>query len=98
MVVCMRKLGEALPQVVRDLGITRRTREARALLAWPQVVGNLLAKDARPLRLSGRVLWVSARSPSLAHQLHIESARIVERINELVGEPVVGEIRFRQEG
>jgi hypothetical protein len=93
----MRKVGEALPQLMRDLGISRRTKEARALWAWPQVVGDFLAKDARALRLSGRVLWVAARSPSLAHQLHIESPRIIERINRLVGEAVVSEIRFRQE-
>jgi hypothetical protein len=50
------------------------------------------------LRLSGGTLWVSASSTALAHQLHLERGRLIDRLNDMIGAPVVHEIRFRQRG
>jgi hypothetical protein len=41
---------------------------------------------------------VSASSPALAHQLHLERTMLIERLNEAIGVPAVREIRFRQSG
>ena len=94
----MRRLGEALPRALTSLGISRRTREAQALWLWPQVIGPHLASESRALRLTGGTLLVSASSPALAHQLHLERSMLIERLNQAIGVPAVREIRFRQEG
>jgi hypothetical protein len=94
----MRKLAAALPQTLRSLGIARRTREAQALWLWPAILGPDLVKEAPALRLAGGTLWVSASSTALAHQLHLERGRLIERLNAMIGAPVVREIRFRQSG
>lgn len=94
----MRRIGEALPQTLRTLGISRRTREAQALWVWPQVLGSDLAREAKALKLTGGTLWVSTSSTALAHQLHLERGRLLERLNNLIGATVVREIRFRQHG
>lgn len=94
----MRKIGAALPQTLRALGIARRTREAQVLWLWPQILGPDLVKEAQALRLTGGTLWVSASSTALAHQLHLERSRLIEHLNEMIGVPVVHEIRFRQQG
>ena len=92
----MRKVGEALPRALKSLGISRRTREAQALWLWPQVVGPDLARETRALRLTGGILWVTASSTPLAHQLHLERSRLIERLNLMIGAPAIREIRFRQ--
>ncbi len=94
----MRSIGEALPRALKSLGISRRTREAQALWLWPQVIGLNLARESRALRLTGGTLLVTASSPALAHQLHLERLMLIERLNEAIGVPAVREIRFRQEG
>ena len=94
----MRKLGAALPQTLRALGISRRTREAQALWLWPQLLGPDLVKEAQAVRLTGGTLWVTASSTALAHQLHLERSGLMERLNNMIGAPVVREIRFRQKG
>ena len=91
----MRRIDAALPHTLRALGIARRTREAQALYCWPQVMGEL-ARETRALKLAGGTLWVTASSTALAHQLHLERVRLLERLNELIGAPVVRDIRFRQ--
>lgn len=94
----MRSIGEALPRALKSLGISRRTREAQALWLWPQVIGPHLARESRALKLTGGTLLVTASSPALAHQLHLERMMLIERINQAIGVPAVREIRFRQEG
>jgi hypothetical protein len=94
----MRSVGEALPRTLRSLGISRRTREAQALLLWPQVIGPGLARESRAIKLTGGSLLVTASSPALAHQLHLERTMLIERLNQGIGVPAVREIRFRQTG
>jgi len=94
----MRSIGEALPRALKSLGISRRTREAQALWLWPEVIGQHLAKESHALKLTGGTLLVTASSPALAHQLHLERTMLIERLNAAIGAPAVREIRFRQEG
>jgi hypothetical protein len=94
----VRSIGAALPQTLKSLGISRRTREAQALWLWPQIVGDHLAHETHAVKLTGGTLWVTASSPALAHQLHLERGILIERINEAIGAPAVREIRFRQVG
>jgi hypothetical protein len=93
----MRKIDAALPNTLRALGITRRTREAQAIFLWPVVMGEL-ARESQALKLTGGTLWVTATSPALAHQLHLERGGLMDRLNAMIGAPVVREIRFRQRG
>ncbi len=92
----MRSIGAALPKTLTSLGITRRTREAQALWLWPQVVGEHLARETKALKLTGGTLLVTASSPALAHQLHLERTLLIDRLNERIGARAVREIRFRQ--
>jgi hypothetical protein len=94
----VRSIGAALPKTLKALGISRRTREAQALWLWPQLVGEHLAHETHAIKLTGGTLWVTASSPALAHQLHLERGILIERINEGIGAPAVREIRFRQVG
>jgi predicted nucleic acid-binding Zn ribbon protein len=94
----VRSIGAALPKTLKSLGISRRTREAQALWLWPQLVGEHLARETHAVKLTGGTLWVTASSPALAHQLHLERSILIDRLNEAIGAPTVREIRFRQTG
>ena len=94
----MRRVGEALPRALKSLGISRRTREAQAIWLWPQLVGPQLARETRAVKLTGSTLWVTASSTPLAHQLHLERGGLINRLNLMIGAPVVHEIRIRQSG
>ena len=94
----MRSVGEALPRALKSLGISRRTREAQAIWLWPQVIGPNLALESQALKLTGGTLLVTASSPALAHQLHLERTMLIARLNEAIGAQAVREIRFRQAG
>jgi hypothetical protein len=65
---------------------------------WPQVIGAHLARESHALKLTGGTLLVTASSPALAHQLHLERMLLIDRLNQAIGASAVREIRFRQEG
>jgi len=92
----MRSVKDVLPATLRSLGISRRTREAQALLLWSEVVGQPLAAETEALRLRGTTLWVRTSSTALAHQLHLEKPQLLTRLNEAIGAPAVRDIRFLQ--
>lgn len=50
------------------------------------------------MKLAGGTLWITATSAALAHQLHLERGVLIQRLNDMIGAPVVREIRFRQAG
>jgi hypothetical protein len=62
------------------------------------VIGSHLARESRALKLTGGTLLVTASSPALAHQLHLERTMLIDRLNQAIGASAVREIRFRQEG
>jgi predicted nucleic acid-binding Zn ribbon protein len=56
---------------------------------WEAIVGPQLAQHTAPLRLSGGVLVLAARSPLWAAEVRQLGAVIVRRVNERLGEGMV---------
>jgi hypothetical protein len=76
------KLGNLLGRVVsRQPGAAQLT-EHRVRLAFRQVVGDSLADGCESIEVHGTTLSVSTSNPALAHQLRLDSERLMQRINE----------------
>jgi hypothetical protein len=76
-----------------------RDDPARRLAAiWPDVVGAEVAANARPVQLKKGRLAVSASSSVWAQTLQFMGDAIAARLNERLGEGVVGQVVFRHAG
>jgi hypothetical protein len=76
------KLGNLLGRVVsRQPGAAQLT-EHRLRLAFRQVVGDSLADGCESIEVRGTTLSISTSNPALAHQLRLDSERLMQRINE----------------
>jgi Dna[CI] antecedent, DciA len=63
--------------------------------SWPEIVGTLLARRTRPLRLAGHRLFVMCHGSSLRQELTFHKREILRKFNSLVGMPgVAREIVF----
>lgn len=87
-----RKLGKAL-------GTWKPTGEAvdpivAIRAAWPEIVGEDVARNSRPLELSRNSLLVATRSGAWSQQLSFLSERIVGMVRERCGE-AIERVRFR---
>jgi len=63
------------------MGLERAIRAHHALHAWDAIVGDEIARVARPLRFEGGTLWVAVKSNTWAQELNFQKATLLERLN-----------------
>jgi predicted nucleic acid-binding Zn ribbon protein len=88
-------LGDALGQFAAELGIAPRLREYEAVIRWPSIVGERIARVSKPLRVEKGVLVVNVESAPWRSELTLRRREILEKVNSTLGGPVIREIRFR---
>lgn len=87
-------LGE-IRTLLEKLGLGRGFKEQEPLLFWPEVIGPQMSRLTEPLRVRDGVLYVEAANHVVAQQLRLMSDIYLKKLNALLGEPVIREIRFR---
>ena len=87
--------ADLVGEVLGRLGGTGRALEFRVFDCYTRVVGEHLRTRTLPERLAGTTLFVRATSSSLAHELTLLRADILERMAAEMGQGIVLEIRTR---
>lgn len=88
-------VGEALARLMRLLDIERKVSEYAVEPVWRRVLGEELARNARPLHLKGGVLTVEARSAAWMSELSLMRERLRESLNKELGSEKIRQLRFR---
>lgn len=88
-------LGELIPGVVDDLGLTDRLDETRVESEWRKIAGPKIGRVTRRVRLHGDKLVIQLDSAAWRQALHMQRDEWKERINEAIGGDRVAEIIFR---
>jgi predicted nucleic acid-binding Zn ribbon protein len=88
-------VAAALDGLVRSLGIRTTLSHYDVLTSWEAIVGEQVAKVARPQRIQGGVLFVEVATAPWRTELSMRRQEIIERINTAVGAGIVKDIRFR---
>jgi len=88
------RIADILDPALRSLGVRSRVREERLRLALADIVGPALASMCRADRLERGVLVIATTNTALAHQLQLESPRLIDACNQALGTVVVRRLRF----
>jgi predicted nucleic acid-binding Zn ribbon protein len=91
----IKTLGDALDELVENFGIRQKLREQDVFEFWDKAVGERIAKVARPTRISKGTLFVSVQSGTWRNELSMRREEIVGRLNEIVNEEIVKDIKFQ---
>ncbi len=78
---------------LRSKGLVKLSREALVPIIWAEVVGPWYRKHTEVLRVEGGVIMVRCDSSARAQQLQLDSARIIDAINERLEAKAIKEIR-----
>lgn len=89
-----RGLSDLMGATLGSARIAKGVQKARAILAWPQAVGPEIARLTRPRSQQGGTLFVEVRDSATAHHLTLQRHHFLRRLNEVLGEERVTEIRF----
>ena len=92
----MERLGREVEKALSQSGGGQALGLSRVTAAWPEAVGDVVSRQAWPLRL-GRdgTLHVATSSATWAFELDRLSPQIALRLAEVLGKDVPGRFRFR---
>jgi Dna[CI] antecedent, DciA len=76
------KLGNLLARVVSRQPGMAQVAEHRLRIAFRDVVGDSLAAGCESIEVRGTTLSITTSNPALAHQLRLDSERLMQRLNE----------------
>ncbi len=88
-------LGEALDELVENLGIRKKLREQEVFSRWEETVGERIAKVARPTRMLKGTLFVGVSNGAWRNELSMRKQEIIARLNETLAEEIVKDIKFQ---
>ncbi|MGH7897950.1 MAG: DUF721 domain-containing protein [Candidatus Binatia bacterium] len=86
------RAGPILADLVERLQFRERLREHGVWNVWPEVVGELLASKAEPMRIEDGKLFIRAASSIWMQELQFLKDDIRTRLNQRLGAPIVREI------
>lgn len=87
-------MGKLMGATLGTARIAKGVERARAILLWPTAVGSELAKITRPRSQQGGTLYVEVRDSATAHHLTMQRHRLLARLQELLGDESIRELRF----
>src|SRR5215475_2932172 len=90
----MNQLIKSLPAVLRAAGDSEEVAQAAAIAAWKHAAGDGLKDHAVPVKLEDRTLTVAVADAIWQKQLHAMRGQMLFRVNNLLGQPIVGAIEF----
>lgn len=76
-------------------GLTEQFREQEPLFLWEEAVGEKVARLTAPLQARQGIMFIEVGSHVLAQELSMFKEDYIGRLNELLGDERVRDIRFR---
>ncbi len=87
-------IGKILTDVLRDLGLSKKLSEQRAVVEWSDIVGRRVAEHARALRVDNGRLFVEVDSSVWSQELTLMKRTILRQINDQIGRKAIDNIHF----
>ncbi|MFQ6090570.1 MAG: DciA family protein [Candidatus Bipolaricaulia bacterium] len=91
----MISIRDVLKRIFTTYGLADEFHEQEPLFLWEEAVGEQIARLTAPLRVREGVIFVEVPSHVLAQELSMLKEGYIRKINELLGEERVRDIRFR---
>ncbi len=90
---------QSLKDILKDFftvyKLNNKVNDARIQTCWEAVMGKTIAKHTDNLFAKNGILYLRIDSSSLKQELFFRREKIIERINEHLGEPYLKEVVFR---
>ncbi len=88
-------IGNAINAYLRATGLETPLNEHRLINAWPQVVGESVARYTMELNIYNQTLFVKVSSAIVRNELMMRRTEITSRLNEKAGAQVITGIVLR---
>ncbi|MCU0589939.1 MAG: DUF721 domain-containing protein [Desulfobacterales bacterium] len=88
-------IGGILPGLLQRYRPEAEEGMLRVWRVWDRLVGENIARNARPAAFKGSLLLVYVTSSTWLHHLQFQKKEIVNRLNDDLGQSLVSDIKFK---
>jgi hypothetical protein len=85
-------LGEAIQQFLKKSRLKGSVQALQINDVWEQIMGKTVAKYTESIKIYGDKLYVTTSMAPLKQELLFQKEKIVDRVNEALGEKVIREV------
>jgi len=87
-------IKQAIEQLLKAYRLDDKMNEVRLINSWEKVVGKLISKHTTNLYIKKKKLFVSLDSAALKTELSYSKEKIIEMLNNEVGQKTINDIFF----
>jgi len=88
-------LGEALEKLLQQFKIDKTIHLNEAIILWPEVVGEIVARHAVAEKIAYGKLYVTVDSPAWRNELSYQKSEILSKLNRYLKNVKIKEIVLR---
>ncbi len=85
-------IGEALKEFLKKSRLKSGVQALQVEEAWEKIMGRTIANYTDKIEIRNSTLFISTTVAPLKNELIYQKAKIIERVNEALGEKVITEV------
>lgn len=85
-------LKEVIEQLLKTYRIEGKVYEHRLIAKYPEVVGGMIARYTKSLRIRNRILFLEITSPVVRNELSFAREKLTKSLNEVAGKNIIDKI------
>ncbi len=85
-------IGEALNQFIKKSKLKGGIQALQIQDAWEKIMGKTIAKYTDKIEIINHTLFISSTVAPLKNELLYQKEKIIERVNEALGEKIIKEV------
>ncbi|RMG82769.1 MAG: DUF721 domain-containing protein [Bacteroidetes bacterium] len=87
-------LKEAIEELLKAYRLNGKLNEVKLKHVWEKITGNYIARETESVILKGNILQIKLKSPVIRQELGYARTKLVDKINEELGEKLIEDILF----
>ena len=85
-------MQDAIKQFLKQSKLKSGVQALRIEEVWEEIMGKTIAKYTDKIQIINQTLFISSSVAQLKHELMYQKEKIKQRVNEALGQQVVGEV------
>jgi len=85
-------MGDALKEFLKQSKLKTGIQALQIEDAWEKIMGKTIAKYTDKIEIINQTLFISSAVAPLKNELLYQKEKIIERVNEALGEKVIKEV------
>jgi hypothetical protein len=85
-------MGDALKQFLNQSRLKGSMQALQIEDVWEQIMGKTIARYTDKIKIHGNTLYISSSVAPLKQELLYQKEKIIQRVNEALGERVIKEV------